>query len=227
MVVSHFNLSCLYIRSLQHIDTKKESQATNGIVSQYSCSLEVSFRDGASGVAFVKRDPKSFADEIQQKNEKKKIPTMLQTVEVNDQTNPFQFFHAYITSTFEPYFTSFERSKNKGLSTVHAVTEQLQSLKLALDKCQQSFQIPEIDVSNYVHPVIKDLVKREGSKLDDIQYVGDKISEFKNDTNFLLEVNNKIMKCVAEISKLTKRAEYVNNNINNVCNFYEQDIHGE
>jgi hypothetical protein len=176
--------------------------------------LNVTFRDGASGVVFIKRDPKTFSDEVQQvqKNGKRKITSMLQTVEINDQNNPFQFLHSYISNTFEPYFTSFEKLKSKdekGSSPVQSVTENLHSLKLALDKCQQSFQIPEIDVLSYVHPIIRELVRKEGSKLDDNQYVGDKISELKNDTNFLIDVSNKITKCVSEISKLTKRAEYV------------------
>jgi hypothetical protein len=194
--------------SHSNLDSKKQSS----VAEQYSCSLNVTFRDGASGVVFIKRDPKSFYDELEklQKNEKKKIASMLQTVEINDQTNPFQFLHSYISNTFEPYFTSFERSKikeDKVPSSIHSVTENLHSLKLALDKCQQSFQIPEIDVLSYVHPFIKELVRKEGSKLDDNQFVGDKISEVKNDTNFLIEVSNRITKCVSEISKLTKRAE--------------------
>ena len=166
--------------------------------------LEMNYRDKSDGICFIKGDKKVFTEQLL---EGKKLSSLLQVVEIKNDLNPFELLNTYICSGFEPYFSSFEKTKRNQrdfkTSVISDITESLKSLKLALNQVQQAYQIPEVDVLSFVHQDVKDMVK-QGATLDSLS---DKITKLKNETKLIEEISKMSLNCAHEIRGLTQKAE--------------------
>jgi len=134
---------------------EKRNKKTERI--SYAVNVELSYSTKATSIAFVKLEATNFIDEL----ESGKAPkTLLNIVEIGD-NNPFATVHNYVKNAFEPFITSFSQKKlkqHKNEKTQAAVIENMNLFKTALVQCNQSVQIPDIDVFKFIHPDIKELV---------------------------------------------------------------------
>jgi len=159
------------------------------------------YQDKARGISFIKMDKKSFTEKL---FEGKKLSSLLQVVEISNDSNPFQLLNTYISHGFEPYFSSFERFKcNDNKSGISSITESMKSLKMALGQVHQAFQIPEVDVHSFVHSEIKEMVK-QGASLDSLS---DKITKLRTETKLVEEISKMALQCAHEVRNLTQKAE--------------------
>ncbi|KAG2383609.1 hypothetical protein C9374_004280 [Naegleria lovaniensis] len=165
---------------------------------EYNISTEIEFKEKSWLVCFIKTDKKSFTDQLL---DGKKLTSLLQVIELNNQLNPFQNLNSYLSFGFEPYFSAFEKRNEKG--SAGSVMENIKSLKLAINHQCQTFSIPELNVFEHVHSEIKDLIKK-GATLDSLS---DKITKLKTETKMVEEISKMSLQLAQEIRVLIQKAE--------------------
>jgi len=107
-------LPILFVQKIQSPTPSIDEQyATSETVEDinmpsYSVDLAMDFKEGAYGVVFAKRDPKLFFDKL---DTSQSFSSLLQTVEISNNVNPFEFLRNFISTTFEPYFDSIEKKE--------------------------------------------------------------------------------------------------------------------
>nr|CAG4709143.1 unnamed protein product [Naegleria fowleri] len=182
----------------QRLEDSEHQLGEEELLYDYNISSELEFKENSWLVCFIKTDEKNFTDQLL---EGKKLTTLLQVVELNSQRNPFQNLNSYLSFGFEPYLSALEKRNEKRISG--SVLETIKSLRLEISHQCQSFSIPELNVFDFVHSDIKDLIKK-GATLDSLS---DKITKLKNETKVVEEISKMSLQLAQEIRVLIQRAD--------------------
>ncbi len=113
--------------------------------------------DNMEVLVIIKKNPASFFEDLKTES----VPSIVQVLQWSQQDS-FQNFSTILSQLFEPMLNSVVQSKTSAekLKGATSALQNLVNLKTSLSQYQLSFQLPEVNLLQYIHPKIKSAVEK-------------------------------------------------------------------
>lgn len=169
---------------------------------RFECSLDMGFVDDAHGVVFVKRDIRFFSEQLLAESNRchTDIRSLLFSIEIQPGNEIIESVKGLLANVLEPYLASLAQCKfddDKAKGGIPLVLQSMQALKLSLHQSQQCFQIPDVNLLRYIHPLIQKITDDDKP----ISELGNRI----RDQGFIKALSRSILYCTEEINKLAQQ----------------------